>query len=636
MYDDQTMQILESTGLSVDMHNGVISDGLFVYGTLDGTTLTSNQGRRIDLSKMKAVELDAKERLLDIELDDGFKTSVSGGPPKDSIYFALGQDGEDIFMGDMPVSTLDLDKEFVRLYPNYKNQLFYDELKERDMIDMSMLGDPAEGIVPLTDRVVKMYHKVTQQRLRDCGYIGKRFPSNIVMDEVLDIKIGNNRRNPFREWVERQKWDGVPRLRRVMMDYFGATAPALRTLDDKQSEDEIRYLETVTEAWFLGAIARMYRPTQHDIVPVLIGVQGGGKGSGLRFLAGQDEWYAATTADVSCPEKFLESVRGAIIVEMGESKQIRGRNSQEDLKAFISQREDRIRKKYAKFEETFPRHFILAATANNDSIFADPTGARRFYPMYCRQANATKEIAVRHRGSTLQYEVEQIWAEALDLYKKGHKCYVGKEVDQLARVMQKEASIENPMSEMIDDWLNDPINGYTGVGSRIYRDLIMEQVFEVDPRCAPPNAERAWTEWVDSTRTWEKCKPFSHRNKTRRGFIRTKEVGEKLVVETLLLVDGDEPEYEDSKPEVPELKPLQIPELLPEENPPSPGDTVSKEVKEAIDVYTERVRALGLELDQPFPTYYLSERTIDILLNEGYIYNLGTEVKPVIMVGVVP
>ena len=645
MQDKQLIEIFESTGLTVDRDTGVVSDGIFAYGSLYDKYLNTPPGDKLDLEELQYLEFDPDIRLLTLNLSSQGDVEVAGGPPVDSVLARAIPGDEDpdgaIFIADMPSTTLDLDIEFGHLFPECREQLYYDELKERDMIDMAMLGAPQEGVVPITDRTVKLYHKVLQRRLRECGYIGKRFPSNLVMDEVLDIEIGNNRRNPFREWVEKQVWDGKPRLRRVMMDYFGATAPALRINDDEMSPDEILYLETVTEAWFLGAIARMYGPVQHDIVPVLIGIQGGGKGTGLRFLAGSDEWYAATTADVSNPERFLESVRGAIIVEMGEAKQIRGRNVQEDLKAFISQREDRIRKKYARYEETYPRHFILAATANNDSIFTDPTGARRFYPMYCRQANATKAIAVRFRGPALQYEVEQIWAEALQRFRAGGRCYVGKAVDELARIMQKEASIENPLSEMIEDWVDDPTNGYHTVGSRIYRELIMDEVFGVDARCAPPNMERAWADWIDSNRRWEKCKPFSHKGKTRRGFIRTKVPGTKIEVETLMLVDGDEPEWDGRGG----AQPVPEPAPTPEEGRKNICEIWSdrwdmlsdKEKKDlSIRMFTDRINDSRLKLDSPFPTYNISSDVIGWLLDNGYIYNMGTEKKPIYRIGTMP
>lgn len=511
-----------------------IMDGDHLFGIIEDdkiNTFSADIGA-IPLDEVESIHYDFEGRVLNVYSENGGKIYSIGPAPGDET---------EVNLYEMPQCTLDLDDAFASIFPNYRDYLYYDELRERDMIDMAMLGCPSEGVVPISDRVVKMYHRFFQKRLRASGYVGRRFPVNLVMDEVLDIRIGTNRRNPFREWVESQKWDGKPRLRNAIIDYFGATAPALRGPDGKPTAEERHYLQSVTEAWFLGAITRMYKPTQHDVVPVFIGIQGGGKGTGLRFLAGADEWYAATTADVSNPEKFLESVRGAIIVEMGESKQLRGRGVQEDLKAFISQREDRIRKKYARYEETYPRHFILAATANNDSLFEDPTGARRFYPVYCNPDCATKQIPVRYRRADLQREVEQIWAEALQMYRDGHKCYVPRDVDELARVMQKDAAVENPMAESIEDWLSDPINGYTKIGAKIYREVIMEEVFGVDPRCPSPQADRAWRDWVDSDKRWMKCKPFYANGKTRRGFERVLEAEEKVRVKTLLLVDGDEP-----------------------------------------------------------------------------------------------
>lgn len=715
MFDKQIAEMFIQTGLKVG-ENGVLSDGVFVYGRLEGLVLTTPRHEKLDLDDMDSMEFDSRQHCLYVGIN-GKDEIVEGGPPEGSVFVppvaVLGDDPESIFAKDIPQTTLDLDQEFCNLFPDSKTQLYYDELKERDMIDMAMLGLPEEGVVPLTDRAVMLYHKEVQRRLRACGYIGKRFPVNQVMDEVLGIEIGSNRRNPFRDWVESHEWDGTPRLRSALIDYFGAAVPSLRICDNVPSDEERLYLETVSQAWFLGAIARMYGPVQHDVVPVFIGLQGGGKGTALRFLAGSDEWYAATTADVANPERFLESVRGAIIVEMGESKQIRGRGVQEDLKAFISQREDRIRKKYARYEETYPRHFILAATANNDSLFTDPTGSRRFYPIYCRPSDAKKEIAVRVRGPALQYEVEQIWAEALHIYRQGAKPYVGKKVDELARIVQSEAAVENPQAEMIEDWVNDPVNGYTEVGSRVYRELILENVFQVDARCPPPNIDRAWIDWVDSNRRWEKCKPFSAKGKTRRGYIRIMEPDARVEVMTLKLVDGDEerysspctasedeaaeeiaeepaggsegdicddvPEYvppsEKRYPMTPVLKPRKVPEKKVDEEDPLTGlededdlsdmDSQPKEevadddppIERLQDLYSESrwnklddnmkglaarkvlrtcMHTHNLKLDDVIPTYHISPSVVGWLMDNGYLYNTGTDANPVYRIGDAP
>ena len=162
--------------------------------------------------------------------------------------------------------------------------------------------------------------------------------------------------------------------------------------------------------------------------------------------------------------------------------------------------------------------------------------------------------------------------------------------------------------------------------------------------------DRAWADWIDSNRRWEKCKPFSHKGKTRRGFIRVKEPGIKIEVETLKLVDGDEPEWDDlsmfdeEKKESPS-EPEPVPEPDTGEKPRNIYDiwegrwkTLSEKDKRdlSIRMFTNRINEARLKLDSAFPTFDISPNVIDWLVDNGYLYNMGTDKKPVYRIGEMP
>ena len=318
----------------------------------------------------------------------------------------------------MPLATSELNDIFEELFPDCDDQLFFDELKERNVMDMAMLDRPQEGQQPFTDDVIALYHEAVQIRLRDLGCQG-RFPSKDVMDEVLTIRTHDHRRNPFREWMESHEWDGVPRVRTWFRDLFGATAPPLT------GADEEKYLGDASEIWFCMVVRRQYDEHRMDVVPVLMGDQGIGKGLAIKYMAGADMWYKDTNVDVKDAARFLDSVRGKIVVELSESRQIRNSDS-ELMKSFISQEVDQIRKPYAKYEGDFPRHFGLIATTNLTNIFTDVTGNRRYFPMFCDGTKHSIKFSIDR--SVGQYEVEQVWAEALHMFKtKTGRWYVPKD-----------------------------------------------------------------------------------------------------------------------------------------------------------------------------------------------------------------
>lgn len=416
------------------------------------------------------------------------------------------------------------------ILPEMEGKVYYDILQECIMADMSVFGRPDLGVVRFTDTCAKIYYLAVERAIADMG-LKVRF-SRVTMDEGLTVWASEHRINRFLEWLDGLTWDGKRRVDTVFQDLLGAMAPAL------SQEDERRYLGAVARAWLVGAVARAYEPTKHEIVPVLISRQGMGKGSALCFLAGRDEWYYDSAISVAEPAKFLDAARGHIIVEMSESTQLR--NDVEKLKAFVSQKADQMRKPYARFEESYPRHFILAASSNNDSIFTDITGNRRFFPIYCDPDKATVEISI-NRAVNQDY-VEQVWAEVHQMYRDGARCWMTEQEADLATDMQDYATVENGNILAIDQFLDNPLNGLDKVGSKVSREYIMREIFGCTGTTPiPKDLETAYRAWSIGTRYWEKARSTIRVNgKVSRGFVRIYAPGDRPKVKRLKIVDGKE------------------------------------------------------------------------------------------------
>lgn len=571
---------LKALGLKV-VQGGIVEDENGRYAILGGNQIQLVDGTILDYDRIEFIEYNGLERELGFSLSDGTELSVPPGrldhrdmrvhPPR-----------------QMPTSTSQLNAVFRELYPDVDSQVYYDVLMERDMIDMAMLDRPDDGIIPLSDKVLTVYHDHAENRLRELGFQG-RFPSRAVMDECLTYQTYDHRRNAFREWVEAHEWDGVPRLHTWFRDTFGATAPALTP------EEERTYLGDVAEAWFVGAVSRQYVTTHHEVVPVLISEQGIGKGLALRYTAGSDSWFIDTNVDVHETQRFLEGIRGRVIVEMSESTQLK-RSDMEALKGFISKDVDQLRKSYARYEEEFPRHFVLVATSNQDNIFSDPTGNRRFFPMYCDPSVATRRFSVDRRVG--QYDVEQVWAEALHLFRNGGRYYYPKKDVALAETMQEFCTVERPNVSRISEWLDSqPL--YRIKGARITRATIFEECFGIDHGVAVSrDLESAYRNWAATDRAWKKVTSMRVNGVTSRGYERVMEPSEGRrpkaslgIVEDASVADRDAVQVRDEDP---------------------------VEIMRAI-VTREGCRMCG----DRFPTEGLSQAVIEFLLGEGYIYKLG-------------
>ena len=474
---------LKALGLEVSK-TGRVSKSDLTFGQMENHNFLTTDRSPIPWEVVDHFEyVDADDDLYAVD-DTGARIRI-----RPEIYTI--QDKKASELKQMPKSLSELEALFPSIYPDLNDNIYYDELLEVDMVNMELFGMPSDGMQQLSDKILAIYYADMERRLDEMGYVG-RYPSSALRNQVLDIVTYKNRRNLFREWVEAHPWDGKPRVRTWFRKLFGATAPAFQ--DAKLEE---RYLGDVSEAWFIGTIRRQYRKTKHEIVPVLIGYQGIGKGNALRFMAGQDCWYAASACDMKRSDKFLDSVRGAVVVELSEAVQLKNDDAN-TLKNFISMDSDRMRKAYDRYGGDYPRHFALIATSNLDSLLSDETGARRFFPMYC-EGELSEELT--------HYDVEQVWAEALQMLRDGKEWYLSEDAENLAVVMQDFSSIEDSNTMMIDAWLDDPINGYAEVGSRITKETILDRVYSIGSETRTPVPSQiadAFNNWVNGTRTWRK------------------------------------------------------------------------------------------------------------------------------------
>lgn len=483
---------LLKAGLSIA--NGLIYDSNGTnIGGFDGNSITDSFKNRVELANIRTMYPGMST--IDILSDKDEKFTL-----KCTDEYAIKNE----VAYEMPNDLVSVIASMEHLYPDLGKSLFFEQVSFSEMIDMTILGESEKGIVALNDKIVIRFMADYQDRLKMMGYTGRKSPGKDLFYDAIDYftsPTGENARNMFIEWIKSHEWDGTPRVRTWFQRTLGASAPALA---DFVGAEDI-YIGDATQAWFVGAIARQFAPTKHEIVPVLIGRQGINKGNVLRFTSGRDAWFKDTQDPIDNPKVFSEGIGGRIIVELGEAVQLGGRNSTAaagKVKGFISMTEDQMRLPYARKSVTIPRRYILAATSNEDSVFHDTTGNRRFFPMYCDPNKVTFKLDVldgnggdwtvsRSKG---QYEVEQLWAEAYYMYEHGANCFITGDSKALAGVMQDYGTDVNPDVLQIREFLEDPANGYCAVGSYVTPKEIREKVFGIKGYC-PANIQFAIKSW---------------------------------------------------------------------------------------------------------------------------------------------
>ena len=249
--------------------------------------------------------------------------------------------------------------------------------------------------------------------------------------DAVNVVAQQNAFHPVRDYLDGCTWDGIPRVETLLVDYLGA--------------EDSAYTRAVTRKTLVAAVARVYHPGQKfDYMLTLRGRQGLGKSALIAKLGGK--WFSDTFTTMQGKEAY-EQVLGVWIVEVGELAGMRKAEA-ETIKLFISKTSDRFRPAYGRRLQDFPRQCIFIGTTNETQFLRDTTGNRRFWVV------DTPNDPVRDMWEDLTPEmVARIWGEAVELYRKGEKLFLPRELERVAREVQETYEEENPRVGVVADYL---------------------------------------------------------------------------------------------------------------------------------------------------------------------------------------
>lgn len=125
----------------------------------------------------------------------------------------------------------------------------------------------------------------------------------------------------------------------------------------------------------------------------------------------------------------------------------------ESIKHFISKQEDTFRPAYARVAETFPRQCVFVATTNENTFLRDPSGNRRFMPVdiWNKKLVDNEELKALINDPD---EIDQIWAEAVYMFRKGEKLYLSADAEKTATIQQSMHSEVDERRGIIEDYLD--------------------------------------------------------------------------------------------------------------------------------------------------------------------------------------
>jgi putative DNA primase/helicase len=310
--------------------------------------------------------------------------------------------------------------------PYFKNRIAYDDFEK---CEVAIKNLPWRKITHQTRRLTDK----DDANIRH--YLEKKYgiSTALKIKDALGVLSVKTSFHPVRNYLNSLKWDGEARAETLFIDYQGA-------LDSE-------YVRAVTRKVLVAAVKRIFEPgTKFDYVLTLVGQQGLKKSSLIGKLGKQ--WFSDSFSTIKGKESF-EQLQGVWLVEIAELAGL-AKAEIEAIKHFITKREDRYRVAFGYRTENFPRQCVFFATTNKRDFLRDPTGDRRYWPILVHEQIPTKDV-FKH---LTDYEVNQIWAEAMQLYRAGETIYLNSDLETIAKEIQKEHTEEHPWTGIILQYLD--------------------------------------------------------------------------------------------------------------------------------------------------------------------------------------
>jgi predicted P-loop ATPase len=265
--------------------------------------------------------------------------------------------------------------------------------------------------------------------------------------------------HPVQDYFNALEWDGVARVRRWAVDYMDCA--------------DNTYSHLVGMFFLINVVRRIYEPgCVMRSVPVFEGGQNKGKSRALWTLA--NPWYADSMLRIGDKDAY-QLLQGVMIYEISEMDSF-SRGEASAVKAFISSTEDRFRAPYERMPTTHLRQTAFAGTVNAAEYLKDWTGNTRFNPL---------SIGNRVDLDGLAKMRDQLWAEAIVLYRQGERAYPTPEQERdLFKPEQDKRMIVHPWQEMIADYV-------AGIARAVSTKEIMHDALKIDLSRVNPQGSEA-------------------------------------------------------------------------------------------------------------------------------------------------
>lgn len=253
-------------------------------------------------------------------------------------------------------------------------------------------------------------------------------PSRSYLDDVVSDRSRNRRLNPVRSYLDGLRWDGKPRVETCL--------PGVRPTT---------FTRLAARKSFTAAVARMYDPgVKWDHMLVFYGPEGLGKSYWTDLIS---RGYSAPLGKIGDKDTLLVMQRSWIITaDEGHSLRKADFDAQ---KEFLTRTADVFRAPYEREASVHKRHCVIWGSTNDEVFLRRQEGNRRFLIVKC-------EDRVDFTALTQEY-IDQVWAEAVHLYRAGEQLWLSDDEGTLAAANREAFTEEDALTGMIHEYLGTPV-----------------------------------------------------------------------------------------------------------------------------------------------------------------------------------
>lgn len=247
------------------------------------------------------------------------------------------------------------------------------------------------------------------------------------LDQMVIMAALSRRVSPVADYLNTLFWDGTSRIETCL--------PGVKVTD---------FTRLVARKSLVAAVARALEPgVKWDHSLILYGGEGLGKSLWIERMS---KGWTAELGDLRSKDT-LQIVARTWIAVADEGHSLKKADSNV-MKAFMTRQMDTYRAPYAHHAQDHPRRCVVWGSTNEETFLRREAGNRRFLIVECGPYDID--------AMTPEY-VDQVWAEAVFLYRKGERLWLDGDESERATEAREVFTEENPLTGLIGAYLEMPV-----------------------------------------------------------------------------------------------------------------------------------------------------------------------------------